>query len=65
MIAMGSLAMDSISAIDVTLLFIERVRKIEKTAAASVDDIIAHITRTLRMSISYYAKYKRSNICRK
>lgn len=39
---MGSLAADSISAIDVTLLFIERVRKIEKTAAASVDDIIAH-----------------------
>ena len=41
MIAIGSLAADSISAIDATFLLIERVLNIEKTAAASVEDIMA------------------------
>jgi hypothetical protein len=40
---MGSFAADSISVIEETFLFIDLVRRIEKTAAASVEDIIAHI----------------------
>jgi hypothetical protein len=47
-IAIGSLAADSISVIEETFLFIDLVRRIEKTAAASVDDIIAHISKEIR-----------------
>jgi len=45
---MGSLAADSISVIEVTVLLIERERNIENTAAASVEDIIAHNNNDLR-----------------
>jgi len=41
-IAIGSFEADSISVIDDTLLSIERLLRIENTAAASVDDIIEH-----------------------
>jgi len=42
MMAIGSLAADSISVIADTLRFMDLVRRMEKTAAASVEEMIVH-----------------------